>query len=233
MNQKPLRLFACNNLAKLLQGPVGGGMSGDVEVSNSAASGLDNHEDVEEPEGHRHTHKEVASEDGPCMIADEAHPALRGDPISRSPSRWNVTPHGTGRDSDPQLEQQLSCDALLAPGRIALGHIGNELSEISRNSWATPRFRFPAPEQLEALPMPTDQCLWLDHDEGISPGEQLGQEGQGQPRRVIGSSRLGPAFKVEGQLLAEEEILRPEGSIGPRAQSDESGGGQKQTAQGM
>ena len=81
--------------------------------------------------------------------------------------------------------------------------------------------------------MPTDQSLRLDHDESIPPGEQLGQESQDQPCRVIGSLRLGLTLDVESQLLAEEQILRGQGSTRPQSQNDEAGGVRKQTGQGV
>lgn len=155
------------------------------------------------------------------MIAHKARPALTGLTIPRSVWRRNISPHTSGRDVDPQFEQRLRCDPFLAPGWIIPDHVGNDSPQLGRNPGATATIRFPPPEQPEALPMPADECLRLNDDEGISPGEQPRQPSQDQPRCILGSSWLGLALDEERQLPAQEQILGLEGGTRPHAYRDE------------
>jgi len=73
------------NLAKLLEGPGGGGMSGNIEVSDPPRTYFHNHKDVEGSKGGRHSEEEIAGEDSLGMIPYKRHPTLRRKAFTRSP----------------------------------------------------------------------------------------------------------------------------------------------------
>jgi hypothetical protein len=80
-----MRFLSRKNLAKLLEGPEGGRMSGDIEVSDPARSYFHNHKDAEDSKGGRHSEEEIAGEDSLGMISYECHPTLRRKAFTRSP----------------------------------------------------------------------------------------------------------------------------------------------------
>jgi hypothetical protein len=56
-------------------------MLGDVPVQNSTRADLEDDEDVEDPETHRHRREEVAGDDRVRMVPDK-----RGPPVGRRPT---------------------------------------------------------------------------------------------------------------------------------------------------
>src|SRR6516162_4373009 len=55
------------------------------------------------------------------------------------------------------------------PRRILPSHSLDQFLNLFAQSWPAARPRFPSPEQLETLPMPAEECLGLDVDQGILP----------------------------------------------------------------
>jgi hypothetical protein len=55
--------------------------------------------------------------------------------------------------------------------------------------------------------MPSDQRVRLHDREHGSPVEQLGEQDERDPRRIIGTARFDLAFSIERQLLPEKQIF--------------------------
>lgn len=215
-----------------LQCPVRRGVRGDVELIDSARSHLHHHENVQHPKAGRHGHKKIASQNALCMVANKRPPTLR----RRAPNScviWHIASHGPRRDPNPQLQQQFSRDALLTPSRIVAGHLGDELLELAGNSRSSSGLRFPPPEQSKALPMPPDESLRFDDRQSLSPGKQFGKQHQNQFAGRLRPTRLDLALQVQGQLLAEEQILGRESTPCPKADHHKPQDVQQETANGQ
>src|SRR5271167_1703574 len=77
VNEESVGFLTGDDLPELLQGPLCGGMSGDVEVSDPASAHFHDHEDVQHPKSGRHGDEEIASQNALGMVADKGHPTLR------------------------------------------------------------------------------------------------------------------------------------------------------------
>src|SRR5213594_3656199 len=82
----PDRLISrVQSISGLLERPVRGGMSGDVEVSDPARSHFHDHENVQHPKAGCHGDEEIAGQNALGMVADKRHPTLgRGAALGAS-----------------------------------------------------------------------------------------------------------------------------------------------------
>jgi hypothetical protein len=70
--------------------------------------------------------------------------------------------------------------------------------------------------------MPADQRVWAHHREQFAPFDQVRQQHERDPRRVVGPLRPGPAFEVAGELLPEEQVLGSQLGARPAHQSQQT-----------
>jgi hypothetical protein len=89
--------------------------------------------------------------------------------------------------------------------------------QLDRN-WPPASLGFPVPEQAETLALPSDEGPWLHYDQSVAPIEPAAEQHQCQPGRIVSTSGFDPAFLIERQLLAQEQILRR--MRGSRAQAE-------------
>jgi hypothetical protein len=97
----------------------------------------------------------------------------------------------------------------------------NLSNHILKRGWdrSPASFGLPAPEKAEALALPSDQGLGPHHGQSIAPIEPAAEQYQSQARRIVGTSGLDRALLIEGQLLAQEQILGRERSSGTQAET--------------
>jgi len=202
MHDKPIRRLTRDGFSELLECPVSGRVSRNVEVSDPARSHFQDHEDVEHSKCGSDRDEEVAGQNAMGMVADERHPTLRRGPTLGACVIGHIAPDGPRRDPDAQLQKKFRGDALLAPGHIVCCHLRDQLLEVGGNSWPASGLRLPPPKQSKAFPMPVDQSLRLHKGEGLSPRKASGQPDQAQPGCGAGASRSGLALQVESQLFA-------------------------------
>ena len=84
----------------------------------------------------------------------------------------------------------------------------------------------PASQQSPPRPVPADHGFWTHDDQTRAPVAPPRQPRQAKPRRRIDASRLHPSLLVEGELAAQDQILRfarPPGSNRKQCQADEIG----------
>src|SRR5665213_10862 len=98
----------------MLQRPVCGWMLGDVEVHQPPRAMLDYHQNVEQSECRRDRYEEVAGDDRASVIVQESRPTLI-TACATWRSLRHVLAHGTRRDPQTKLQQQLVCNSFLAP----------------------------------------------------------------------------------------------------------------------
>ncbi len=77
----------------------------------------------------------------------------------------------------------------------------------------------PTPEETEALAVPTDQGLKPHNHQSNSPIEPAAEQHEGEARRIVSKSGLDLAFLIEGELLAQKQILGRERSSGTYAEA--------------
>jgi hypothetical protein len=142
------------------------------------------------------------------VVAHKGSPALERD-TARPPAvqtRGHVFTNSPGRHLEAHLEQEFVGDLLLASCRVLPGYMTDEHSQVRRQSRAS-QSGFPAPEELEPLPMPTDQGLWLHDHQRLAPVEPTTEPHQGDTSGLGRTPRLDVPFAVERELFAEEEVF--------------------------
>ena len=65
---------------------------------------------------------------------------------------------------------------------------------------------------MTCITLPAGQGLWLDDDQGSSPVEAAGEPGQSDAGGVGRACWFDITFLVEGQLFAQQEVFRCQGS---------------------
>src|SRR6266850_6161075 len=104
---------------------------------------------------------------------------------------------------------QFCLDARRSPGRILMWHASDQITNLKINPRAsdTTSSGLPAPIALEALPMPVNNCLWLDDDQGGTPvAPQMRQYNPKQTVSIM-KPRSTLVTSKEHQLLAQSEIF--------------------------
>ena len=76
MDDVSLWVISGQRFTKLLQRPVRCGMGGHIVMHDPSRPDFHDHKHVEDAEGRRHDHKEVAGYDPLGVIAHEGHPTL-------------------------------------------------------------------------------------------------------------------------------------------------------------
>src|ERR1700704_6310106 len=84
---------------QLLRHPLGGRMTSDVEVQDSAAPMLDHKETIEELEGQRRHGKEIKGDDHFAMIGEEGEPAFGW--IAAAPNASKISGYRALGDREP------------------------------------------------------------------------------------------------------------------------------------
>src|SRR6516162_5355492 len=119
-----------------------------VDVSQPTRVMLDHNKHVQHPECRSDRHEEVTGEDRLGMVLQEGGPALIATRLPRRSLR-HVLAHGSRRDSDPELDQQLIGNPLLAPERVFYSHPANQAAQLRWNRWSA-RPALQAPENPPA-----------------------------------------------------------------------------------
>jgi hypothetical protein len=103
MDQKSVWMVNGEELAELLDGPVGGWMSGDVGVQNAAGVDLHGDEYVQYPESRGDRHEEIAGDHSFRVVAHECGPSLIAV-CAAGPGGVEIFRNGAGCDMDAELE---------------------------------------------------------------------------------------------------------------------------------
>jgi hypothetical protein len=119
-------------LVDLLCDPCSGRVLGDVEVNDAPPVVPEDHEAVEELEGHGRDHEEVDGRQGTDMVFEERLPGLR-----RRLARANHV-LGDGRFGNIMAEEhQLGLNSRCSPERVLAAHAANKLADLRVDHWAT------------------------------------------------------------------------------------------------
>ena len=180
-------------------------------VEDAARADLQHHQHIHDAKRHGHRDDEVAGDDLAGVILQKRGPALIASVAGMASKPAQVLANGPGGDLNPQLDEKLVRDALLAPQRVLAMHPTNQIAQNSRNLRpADPRSY--APEESGEIALPADQSSGRDGDERGSPREDAGEKRKGGPLRIGGAPWLGTALDVERELSPEKQVLGPKGS---------------------
>jgi hypothetical protein len=157
-----------------------------------------------------------STQDGLGVIPYERHPALGRNAFPGSRVEGHVASDRPRRHSNSQFEEQLSSDALFSPCRILPSHSQNQSLNVFWHSRPAARPGFPSPEQAKAPPMPAEESIGFDDDQGIPPRKEPREQNQRQASSVASSPGFHLALEVQGQLLAKKNVFRFEGRLRPR-----------------
>ena len=116
--------------------------------------------------------------------------------------------------SDPELDQQLIGNSLLAPERILYGHTSNQPAEFQRNG-RTARPGLVAPQQTPSGAVPTDHRFRANDHQARAPGAPPREQGQARPRRGIDAPGFHAPLLEERELATKDQILGSERPLRP------------------
>ena len=191
----------------LLGGPGGGGMRGDVEVDDPPTMVGEHDEDEEDAEASGRHGEEVDRNQVADVVAKERPPGLRG---LRAVLRHEA---GDGAFGDVDAEfQQLSVDARGAPEGIRGGHLPDQGADlgIDWRAAAGGPARELGPVLAEATSLPPQDRVGRHNDESLPPAGP--DSGQRDPEQTVDRAelRMGRQSLVDGELLAQGEVLKGE-----------------------
>src|SRR5262249_16366043 len=143
MNDESVAFIPNHTFSELLQGPASGRMLGNVEVKDASRSDLHDHQHIDQSKGGGYDDEKVRGNDGLYMIPDESHPALRRNlGLDR-----HIATDRARRDLNPDFQQELVGDPLLAPRRVVRPYLKDQFPEIDGNPGPSTQPRLPLPEQ--------------------------------------------------------------------------------------
>jgi hypothetical protein len=159
-------LIKREGLPQLLAGPLGGGMSGDIEVDDPPAVVREHHEHIENLEAECGNREKIDRHQRIDCVVEEGTPSLRGGLAN--------TDHvlGDARLTDVDAEfQQFPVKTRRTPERILAAHGADELANVLGNIGSTELAApdFPLPEESKAFPVPGNDGLRLDDDQCGTP----------------------------------------------------------------
>ena len=106
-NEKPVGVIAWNCFSKLLQGPLGRWVSGDIAAHDTPCPHLHEDEYVKSSESGGHHDQKIAGDDGLGVIANKGPPVLRRGSAWASSIRFGrpIGAHGARRNIDAKLHR--------------------------------------------------------------------------------------------------------------------------------
>jgi len=155
------------------------------------------------------------------MIAHECSPGLPTDAF------WASLPHilldGPFTHANIQFEK-FATDTLCSPESVVGCHLLNQGNRLGRKLWLSyTRLRFAFPEEMKKLPMPAQERLWLDKEEGLFPSsDHPCQEHQQKPVCPFAHRALDLSAQND-ELLPQQCVFRQQfgfasSRIGERAE---------------
>jgi len=148
--------------AQLLNHPGAARMFGDIAVEDSPTAMRNDEKAVENAEGERRHSEEVHSCNRFTMNAQEGRPLLRRLGTSRRP----LHPARDGSFTNIEAKHlQFSMNAWRTPATVVGNHAEDEFAQFPAHTLSSRSglvSRKPGPIQLEACPMPENDCLRLD-----------------------------------------------------------------------
>ena len=189
--------------AQLLDDPIRRRVLGHVAVQDPSSPMLDDEEAVQQLERQSGHGEEVEGRDHLAVVLQKGQPALARIALAANPAQ--IPSHGSFRDLETEL-LQFAVDLRCAPADILLCHPVDEIANLPGDPRpAASRSGSPAPVEMEAGAVPTDDGLGLDDEQDVGPPGPKAVEGC--PDEPIEGVEFGPpSLPFEhGDLLPEGE----------------------------
>ena len=179
----------------------------------------ENDQDEEHAQAHGGHGEEIEGDQVPNVIGQECAPGLRG--------RRGALRHQPGDCAlghvDAELEE-LTMDSRGAPEGVRGGHAGDQSFDLGVDGRAAsggPAGEF-GPVLTEASPLPPQDGVGSHDDEGLFPPDP--DPGQSDPEEAISSaqSRPGHHSLVDGELVAQGQVLEGELAVAAEQEGKES-----------
>jgi len=153
-------------LSKLLSGPLGRRMCGDVEMHDPPAVVSQHQEHVQHLKANGRHREKVDRNRGLHVVFQEGPPCLR----RRIPTVDQVFAHAGLADVNAQFEE-FTVDARSAPKRVLAAHLPNQLTDFLRHrrAAALASANFPSPKQAKSLAVPRYDGLGFDDAKSRAP----------------------------------------------------------------
>jgi hypothetical protein len=202
----------------LLSGPVGGGVLGHVEVDDPSAMVSEHDKNEEHAQACGGDGEEVEGDEVSHMVVKERPPGLRRP---RAPLRHEPGDGALG-NVNAELEE-LSVDTRGAPQGIRRGHFPDEGRDldIDRRAASGRLTREPRPVLAKPAALPAQDSVGRDDDQRLPPpGPDSGQAG---PEQAVSRVELRAWHRslVDGQLLAQGEVLEGELAVAAEEEGEE------------
>ena len=190
----------------------------------------EHHEDEQQPAGRRRYDEEIGGHDLVNVNGQEGPPRLG----RRSPGPHEVFRDAGLTDFDAEL-QQLAVNARSAPEWVGLGHRADQGADVGWDCRTTePVTAFPGPKASKGLPVPGDDGLRSDDNDGRSPLRPDPREPH--PQEPVGLRQADtPTPWIDEELGAgaagrESRVAAPRESAPLRERSEGSKSGARSSA---
>jgi hypothetical protein len=202
----------------LLGRPGRGGVLGDVKVDDPPAMVSEHDENEEDAQAGGGHGEEVDRHQVPDMVGEERPPGLRR---SRTTLRHEAGDGALG-DVDAEL-QELAMDARGAPQGIRRGHLPDEGGDLGADGGAASGgpARELGPVLAEAAALPSEDGVGRDDDQSLSPAGP--DSCQPDPQQAVDRAELraGQRPLVDGELLAQGQVLEGELAMAAEEEREE------------
>ena len=202
-------------------------MLSDIEMQHLATTVFQHDEHEQHPHGDRRHREEIDGYQLTEVVVKKRLPRLSRWPAESSENS------GDGALGDLDAEHlQFAVNSRRTPQRIGSYHPFDQPANLdSRRRPAAPsavHLGQACPEPAKALPLPPDDRVRLDVDQGSAPA--VPDQRQANPEQAIeGSQHRSLTFSLEGcELKAESGILHRDSSMTAHQESNESKDGQKE-----
>jgi len=135
MDEKTVAMVRGDGFSQLLECPHCSGVGCHIAVHNPPGLVFDNDQYVEQPQCCRHNDSEITGQYGRRMVAHKGGPALIATGLSVR-AFGHLLAYRTGRNLDPELQQQLIGNTFLTPGHVTQSHFTDERAQLRWYPWS-------------------------------------------------------------------------------------------------
>ena len=209
-------------LAQLLDNPSTARVFGHIAVKNQPPVMRNDEEAVENIESERRYGEEIRRGDSFTMVAEKSRPSPCRLRIARGSS--HPAQYGSLRNIEAK-HLQFAVNPWCAPGRVVGDHSEDEVAQLlahALSSHPVPMPREPRPVELESIPMPTNNGLWLDENQHAHPSWP--KPAQHHPEEFVkrNKSRLRTLLLENGKLLPKSQVFQKQVAARAKQSSKEN-----------
>jgi hypothetical protein len=200
-------------------------MKGHIEMNDPSSGVMDDEENIQDAEGEGRDGEEIHGGDGFPVISEKRNPFFYL--VFIGSCFREISGNGSFGDTETEL-QELTMNPGCSPGGIFCFHLPHQVSDFPFSLRAARSFsglRYVVPIFFERPPVPFDDGIGLNNDEGIFPfgPEPAEQDPEDTVERCY--FRFVISFFEDGELLPKGDVFKHKG----RARAE---GGRERAAKG-